>query len=97
MLIILIFASMNEINSEELSKIYDKSLQYLIVAQPEDIPTKLKEWRTYRDLSIRKVSELTGISNSYISQLENGKIKEPSFSVIVKLCDCYVVRLKIGS
>lgn len=74
----------------------DPNLWYIIVAKIADIPYKLKEWRKYRGLSIRDVEKATGISNPLLSQLENGKIKSPSFNIVVKLCEFYKVRLIIG-
>ena len=38
----------------------------------------LKMARELRKLSLREVEEATGISNAYLSQLENDKIKKPS-------------------
>lgn len=40
-------------------------------------------------MTLRQVEELTGISNAYLSQLENGKIKKPSFDVVEKLNKLY--------
>ncbi len=49
-----------------------------------------KEARKKAKLTLRQVEELTGISNAYLSQLENGKIKKPSYDVIQKLNDVYL-------
>lgn len=46
---------------------------------------KLKEIRKEKGLSQNKVYELTGISQNYISNLENGK-HEATESVIIQLC-----------
>lgn len=40
--------------------------------------TKLKELRLQKGLKIRELESLTGISNAYLSQIENGKRKRPS-------------------
>lgn len=44
-------------------------------------------------LTLRQVEEATGISNAYLSQLENDKIKKPSASVLYKLASIYNVAL----
>lgn len=49
----------------------------------------LKELRSAKDLSLRQVEKKTGISNPYLSQLENGKIKEPSPHMLHKLAEVY--------
>lgn len=53
--------------------------------------------RTSRELiplTLRQVEEATAISNAYLSQLENGKIKKPSASVLYKLANIYNVPLE---
>ena len=42
-------------------------------------------------LSLRGAEAATGISNAYMSQLENGKIQEPSPVLLGKLADLYHV------
>lgn len=49
----------------------------------------LKAARQRKDLSLRAVEEAVGISNAYLSQLEQGKIKQPSPVVLYKLCQLY--------
>ena len=49
----------------------------------------LKNSRKRQNLTLRTVQEMTGISNAYLSQLENGKIKKPSPSILHKLSECY--------
>lgn len=66
-----------------------------IVATVHDIPSKFKEWRILRDFTLRMVDAKTGISNAYLSQLETGKVNKPSFDVVVKLCNLYIVKLII--
>lgn len=90
---------MNGIDSDDISKFTgsdDPDLWYIIIAKVSDVPGKLKEWRKYRNLSIRDVEKATGISNPLLSQLENGKIKSPSFNIVVKLLDVYKVRMIIN-
>jgi len=71
-------------------------LWYPITAKDSQIPQDLKEWRLLRGLTLRDVEKKTGISNCYLSQLETGKTKKPSFEVVSKLCYCYFVYLKVG-
>jgi transcriptional regulator with XRE-family HTH domain len=40
-------------------------------------------------LSLRQVEDKTGISNAYLSQVENHKITQPSPSILQKLSDLY--------
>jgi transcriptional regulator with XRE-family HTH domain len=53
----------------------------------------LKESRELMKLTLRQIEEATGISNAYLSQLENDKIKKPSASVLYKLASIYNVQL----
>jgi HTH-type transcriptional regulator, competence development regulator len=45
----------------------------------------LKEARELRRFSLRDVENQSGISNAYLSQLENDKIKKPSANTLYKL------------
>ncbi len=49
----------------------------------------LKSLRSAKDLSLCQVEKKAGVSNAYLSQLENGKIKEPSPHILHKLADVY--------
>lgn len=51
----------------------------------------LKSAREARNLSLRQVEEATGISNAYLSQLENDKVKKPSPHFLHKLAALYDV------
>ena len=62
--------------------------------QCEVIPTTkigkiLKAARIEKHLSLREVEGITGLSNALISQVENGRIQNPSFHSIVSLCSLY--------
>ena len=46
----------------------------------------IKDIRKERKLTLRELSEKTGLSVSYLSEIENNKVKEPSFIVICKIC-----------
>jgi transcriptional regulator with XRE-family HTH domain len=47
--------------------------------------------RQHKKLTLRAVETETGISNSYLSQLETDKIRSPSPSILRKLSDLYNV------
>jgi HTH-type transcriptional regulator, competence development regulator len=53
----------------------------------------LKDARDLIRLTLRQVEEATGISNAYLSQLENDKIKKPSANVLYKLASIYNIEL----
>lgn len=52
-------------------------------------PKTLKETRVNMGLSLRRAAEKSGLSNSYISQLENGKIENPSIGKVRMLMNVY--------
>ncbi|MGD9157168.1 MAG: helix-turn-helix transcriptional regulator [Desulfobacteraceae bacterium] len=52
----------------------------------------LKSSRIDSGLSLRAVEAKTGISNAYISQIENGLVKEPSFFKMLRLLPLYGIR-----
>ena len=54
----------------------------------------LKDQRILMNLTLRQVETLTKISNAYLSQLENNRIKNPSVSVLSKLSSFYRVDLQ---
>lgn len=54
----------------------------------------LKLGRINLGLSLRQVEKKTGISNAYISQLENGQIKEPSFFKLLRLLSLYNISVQ---
>ncbi|GJD19898.1 hypothetical protein RIVM261_048540 [Rivularia sp. IAM M-261] len=47
--------------------------------------------RQHKNLTLRAVEADTGVSNAYLSQLENGKIRSPSPNILRKLSDLYDV------
>jgi transcriptional regulator with XRE-family HTH domain len=49
----------------------------------------LKEGRELKRLTLREVEVQSGISNAYLSQLENDKIKKPSANTLYKLAELY--------
>ena len=65
---------------------------YTFVAMATDMNTVgkvLKEARESRRLSLREVEIQSGISNAYLSQLENDKIKKPSANTLYKLSSLF--------
>ena len=49
--------------------------------------------REINGLTLREVESQTGLSNAYLSQIENGKIKDVGFSKIILLAELYNVTL----
>ncbi|WP_121605360.1 helix-turn-helix domain-containing protein [Virgibacillus sp. Bac332] len=59
----------------------------------EKIGKKLKDIRVNKmNISAREAGRRIGVSNSYVSRIENGRI--PSLSILQKLCDLYGVSLQ---
>lgn len=54
----------------------------------------LKDARKNIGLTLMQVESMVGISNAYLSQLENDKIKNPSVNILSKLSSLYKVPLK---
>jgi transcriptional regulator with XRE-family HTH domain len=50
---------------------------------------KLKQLRNIKGLTLRDVEEKTGISNGYLNQLEQDKIKKPSPHILHTLAEFY--------
>lgn len=61
----------------------------------ETLGKTLKSTRENVSLTLRDVEIATGISNAYLSQLENDKIKKPSASILYKLADVYKIDLNV--
>ena len=61
--------------------------------KPEELGSVLSDLRKAKGLSLREVEQATGcaVSNAYLSQLENGKVKKPSPNVLHSLAEVYVV------
>ena len=51
----------------------------------------LKKTRESKGFSLRAVENATGISNAYLSQLESGKVQQPSPVKLNKLCEVYEI------
>ncbi len=54
----------------------------------------LKEARELAGFTLKQVEEATGISNAYMSQVENSKIKKPSANVLHKLSQVYNIDIE---
>jgi transcriptional regulator with XRE-family HTH domain len=63
------------------------------VGKSSELGVVLSDLRKARGFSLREVEQATGnaVSNAYLSQLENGKIKKPSPNVLHSLADVYAV------
>lgn len=48
------------------------------------IEFKIREIRKSKNITITKLSELTGISKSHLSNIERGE-KEPSISILIRI------------
>ena len=57
-----------------------------------DLARKLAWLRELNGKTLRAVEAETGISNAYLSQMENGKVEKPRPHVLYKLAECYGVR-----
>ena len=63
------------------------------IGKPSQLGVVLADLRKAKGFSLREVEQATGnaVSNAYLSQLENGKIKKPSPNVLHSLAEVYVV------
>lgn len=55
----------------------------------------LKALREAKKLTLREVEKKTEVSNAYLSQLESGKVKQPSPTTLYKLAQLYGVTYEI--
>jgi transcriptional regulator with XRE-family HTH domain len=53
-----------------------------------NIGEKVKELRESRNISLRRLSEITGLSKTTLSDLENG-VKNPSFETVEKIARAF--------
>lgn len=56
-----------------------------------DLSQELSRLRKLRGKPLRAVERATGVSNAYLSQLENGSVERPRPHVLHKLADYYGV------
>src|SRR3989442_10738948 len=57
----------------------------------DKLAEELKRIRRIRGISLRKIEDITKISNAYLSQLETGKAENPSPAVLYKLAKVLAV------
>lgn len=57
----------------------------------QELGAFIKAAREHREITIREAEEISGISNAYLSQIENGKIRKPSPDILNKLSLLYQV------
>jgi len=74
-----------------LNFMLDISSMLAIFSNMDKIGHYLKALRKGKRYTLREVEEISGVSNAYLSQLENGKIKNPSLSVLHKLSKAYEI------
>lgn len=60
----------------------------------ETLAQKLKTLRASRGLSLRELKKETGLSDAYLSQLENGKNANPGMRALRTLAKFYNVRIE---
>ncbi len=59
--------------------------------QLDEVGSFIKEQREKSALSIRRLAELTGVSNPYLSQIERG-IRTPSAEILRSIADALSIR-----
>tara|TARA_R110002124_G_scaffold149259_5_gene315361 strand:+ start:10099 stop:10512 length:414 start_codon:yes stop_codon:yes gene_type:complete len=69
--------------------IFEDNLNLKKIFMPSTLGQVLKNQREIKDLSLRQVETLTKVSNAYLSQLENNKVKNPSVGILHKLSSFY--------
>jgi transcriptional regulator with XRE-family HTH domain len=57
----------------------------------ENLGEFLKEARVKAGLTLRAAAEVSGVNNAHISQIEGGKIQQPSVQLLMALSDAYDV------
>lgn len=76
-----------------LFNIYNKAERRDIIISTlnKTLGDELRSCRESKKFTLREIEEMTGISNAYLSQLENNKIKKPSANILYKLANIYEV------
>ena len=59
------------------------------IVMPSLHKLNFKKMSKTKGLTLRQVEKETGLSNAYMSQLENGKILSPSYKTVKLLYDLY--------
>lgn len=55
---------------------------------------KIKELRLKRNITIYRLSKITKLSHSYLSELENNKVFNPSLATMYKIAKCLNVSIE---
>lgn len=55
----------------------------------------LKALRESKKMTLRDVEKAIDVSNAYLSQLESGKVKQPSPNTLYKLSELYQVKYEL--
>jgi HTH-type transcriptional regulator, competence development regulator len=55
----------------------------------------LKALREAKKFTLRDVEKQVDVSNAYLSQLESGKIKQPSPNTLYKLAELYEIKYEV--
>ena len=71
---------------DKLSKLRRISI---MAEQKLNLGSFLRGSREQRSFTLRAVEKATGVSNAYLSQLESGKIRQPSPLILHKLAQLY--------
>lgn len=59
-----------------------------------EMNNKIKEYREKRKLSQEQISNITGISRSLLSKIENGKVLDIKLSTLCKIADALRIDVK---
>lgn len=54
----------------------------------DNVGSYIKEKRELKELSLKELEELSGISASYINRIENGSRKAPSVPILTEIAKC---------
>lgn len=76
----------------EVNPVQFDHIRHQFLIEILEFSKSLKKHRLSKRMTLREVEKQSGLSNAYLSQLENGKIKKPSFEVIVRLYRIYILR-----
>lgn len=57
--------------------------------EPTSLGIRLRAARERAGFTLREVEERTGVSNAYLSQIESGRIREPSPRMLHRLAELY--------
>jgi transcriptional regulator with XRE-family HTH domain len=49
--------------------------------------------RECKGWTLRDLEKMSGVSNALISQIETGKVRDPGFTTVIRLCDALGVTL----